>query len=1110
MYYGGREIDDIQNLISERIISKVTKTSQLTDKVVSGGYLNAAAAVRPLEESEVLADSALYGSGEVAISNNLYRVGGYNSEGYSSSVSTYNIADKHWYQHSELNVPRMHPQVLSSSHGVIWAIGGYDGEISDDVECYTSDQNWQKKTALPKPLCAPTAAFLDNKIYVFGGLSTDGFSDDIYTFNSLRDTWEYVGKMPYKVAFATSQVINEKLYIMGGVNENGVLSDVYEYDLSKTEGQWTALPSMNTARQNAQSITMDGKLYVIGGVVDGQIDFEQNLFTQISESMVVPFLDSVEQFDFVTGEWTECTPMEKPRLGFNAGVIFDQVVLTGGWNGEFIEEDEVYLGAQIPNNVRGKTNGNQLTFMWDPISGADGYEIELDGNIVTYPAGQETTYTITETTDTVHTFRVRAKFGDSYGGWSDLLRKYRYDSLTDALSIDVNQDQWTETVTQLSSPDKLNKWYKISVDIIGNLDIELQGENGETSCILEVYDSAGNLITTGRESNGSKWVDSLPVAMYNYYIRIYDQAGVSENVSLRTKVTQTVDIADVPSRVLAHSAENVQVSDEPSIDSEGNETGSLKFLPENVQTISGPEVYNPESVITEEIIPLQQENINDIQTHATTSNRTDTFYSPGDQKWYSVFLNKGQKLIATVTPPAGGEYGVFVNREGSTEEAWTWYDAYENPDHVTIGEIVASASGNYMINVKSRYNSTPGIYTLNYTILNSGEYDGYEPNFTPFVVNDNLGVGGQASKAPVISALNIDNERDKDYYRISNVQKGDKITLMLETNGNYTANLNKFNFEIWKEKSRTVDPNDGWITVNYDAYHHDNAYFSNYQEKANAKVVSFIANTSADFYVIVRTTGGYYSRNSDDKYKLTCTKVNSGSFGDINEVKGSNDFSNDFIMVNNYKNYSLTQLTSNGATGAIDNELDIDWYELQVASGKTQQVTLSGSDFIKNNCRLYLCQDRGSGNPSLIKMGEDTLTIDQAGTYYVGVYADNWSANGNKEYTLSMNEKSSVPELEFTPVDGESFIYSSNPEFIEESHMGEKNNMLDNYDNLAPGKYTYMAWYHNGTDSPIYTDVLLNAMNSATIKINRLGLQVFPEINPPSWTGMQAYSDFLG
>ena len=111
-------------------------------------------------------------------------------------------------------------------------------------------------------------------------------------------------------------------------------------------------------------------------------------------------------------------------------------------------------------------------------------------------------------------------------------------------------------------------------------------------------------------------------------------------------------------------------------------------------------------------------------------------------------------------------------------------------------------------------------------------------------------------------------------------------------------------------------------------------------------------------------------------------------------------------MVNKERNWALTRLGSEPITGAIDNELDIDWYAVEAGAGQTLQAVLDGSDFARNNCKLYLCEQRGGDNqnPRLIKGGAQTLTIDQAGTYFVGVYADNWLPNGNTGYTLRLDE----------------------------------------------------------------------------------------------------------
>ena len=104
----------------------------------------------------------------------------------------------------------------------------------------------------------------------------------------------------------------------------------------------------------------------------------------------------------------------------------------------------------------------------------------------------------------------------------------------------------------------------------------------------------------------------------------------------------------------------------------------------------------------------------------------------------------------------------------------------------------------------------------------------------------------------------------------------------------------------------------------------------------------------------------------------------------------------------------------------------------------------------------------------------------------------------------------SAGALDFVPRNGGRFIYSSNPENILDENLAESGSMLDNYNSLDPGTYTYMAWYHNGTDGKIRADVLFNTLDRAEIRINRLGLQVFPLKNSPAWTGLQAYADFLG
>ena len=96
--------------------------------------------------------------------------------------------------------------------------------------------------------------------------------------------------MPYKAAYSTAQAIDDTIYLMDGVNDDGALNTVYAYhtNAATPSEAWEIMPPMNYAKQNAQSIVLNGKLYVFGGVTDGQIDFEQNLFIKNSEIMMPP------------------------------------------------------------------------------------------------------------------------------------------------------------------------------------------------------------------------------------------------------------------------------------------------------------------------------------------------------------------------------------------------------------------------------------------------------------------------------------------------------------------------------------------------------------------------------------------------------------------------------------------------------------------------------------------------------------------------------------------------------------------------------------------------------------------------------------------------------
>lgn len=82
-----------------------------------------------------------------------------------------------------------------------------------------------------------------------------------------------------------------------------------------------------------------------------------------------------------------------------------------------------------PGGLKGEAGNNSITLQWDRVTGATGYELEVDGAIL--DNGTSTTCIHNGLTpNTTHVYRVRAKRGAETSGWSDPLVLTTYTLLT--------------------------------------------------------------------------------------------------------------------------------------------------------------------------------------------------------------------------------------------------------------------------------------------------------------------------------------------------------------------------------------------------------------------------------------------------------------------------------------------------------------------------------------------------------------------------------------------------------------------------------------------------------------------------------------------------------
>ncbi|MBO8173606.1 MAG: hypothetical protein H0Z33_17195 [Bacillaceae bacterium] len=100
-----------------------------------------------------------------------------------------------------------------------------------------------------------------------------------------------------------------------------------------------------------------------------------------------------------------------------------------------------------PANIRTEVANNEIIVMWDAVSGADGYEIEVDGSVI--DNGSDTSFTHTDLEpNTEHTYRVRAYSGDVYSEWSELVTVMTAPGVPEILSAEATPYSitihWTE------------------------------------------------------------------------------------------------------------------------------------------------------------------------------------------------------------------------------------------------------------------------------------------------------------------------------------------------------------------------------------------------------------------------------------------------------------------------------------------------------------------------------------------------------------------------------------------------------------------------------------------------------------------------------------------
>ncbi len=150
------------------------------------------------------------------------------------------------------------------------------------------------------------AAFINGNIYLQSGVDSQ-----LKIYNIASGTWSNGPAMPDTRTGAAVVTVNSKLYVIGGLL-NGVPTPMVE-QFDPATNQWTSLKNMPTARAFASSAVVNNIIYVIGG--------------QLTGNNPTP---ATEAFDPAANAWTVREDMPTRRSLTATAVLLNKIEVIGG------------------------------------------------------------------------------------------------------------------------------------------------------------------------------------------------------------------------------------------------------------------------------------------------------------------------------------------------------------------------------------------------------------------------------------------------------------------------------------------------------------------------------------------------------------------------------------------------------------------------------------------------------------------------------------------------------------------------------------------------------------------------------------------------------------
>jgi N-acetylneuraminic acid mutarotase len=210
-----------------------------------------------------------------------------------------------------------------------WTGTKYEGTFSFNGSNGTvAITGWSQHAPMPVARFSLAAAASGGIVYAFGGIAPNAWSTSVDAYNPATNSWTTVAQMATPRTGAGAVTLNGKIYVVGGHVAGGIASGIIEsYD--PANGSWdTTLTPMSTPRAHLAVVTDGVYIYAIGGDTTG------------NNGGVV---STVERYDPSANSWSTLASMPSPGSFIVAGVLNGAIVVAGsGGSGGPSSNTDIY------------------------------------------------------------------------------------------------------------------------------------------------------------------------------------------------------------------------------------------------------------------------------------------------------------------------------------------------------------------------------------------------------------------------------------------------------------------------------------------------------------------------------------------------------------------------------------------------------------------------------------------------------------------------------------------------------------------------------------------------------------------------------------------------